>query len=191
MIDTKIPQAFTVEYFGIVLELRTQAGICEAYDPAQNGVRHPQIHSFQSLWDTGATGSVISTNVVSALGLKPVGKRKVFHANGESIVNTYIVNIVLPNSVAFSALPVTEGVLNGTDILIGMDIISKGDFAVTSSQGKTKFSFQIPSTHDTDYVKEHKQKMHTPIVKEKEPDRNEPCSCGSGRKHKHCCGKNS
>ena len=88
MINNKIPQAFTVEYLGIVPELRTQAGICEAYNPAQKGINPPQIYSFQSLWDTGATGSVISTNVVRTLGLKPVGKRKVFHANGESIVNT-------------------------------------------------------------------------------------------------------
>lgn len=27
------------------------------------------------------------------------------------------------------------------------------------------------------------------IVKEKTPGRNEPCSCGSGKKYKHCCGK--
>ncbi len=27
------------------------------------------------------------------------------------------------------------------------------------------------------------------VVKEKIPGRNEPCSCGSGKKYKHCCGK--
>ena len=27
-------------------------------------------------------------------------------------------------------------------------------------------------------------------VRSKRPGRNEPCSCGSGRKYKHCCGKN-
>ncbi|CDF57349.1 preprotein translocase subunit SecA [Thermobrachium celere] len=30
----------------------------------------------------------------------------------------------------------------------------------------------------------------TPIKKEKEVGRNEPCPCGSGKKYKHCCGKN-
>jgi len=30
----------------------------------------------------------------------------------------------------------------------------------------------------------------TPIRKEKEVGRNEPCPCGSGKKYKHCCGKN-
>lgn len=27
------------------------------------------------------------------------------------------------------------------------------------------------------------------IVKKKEPGRNDPCPCGSGKKYKHCCGK--
>jgi hypothetical protein len=71
-----------------------------------------------------------------------------------SLVNTYIVNIILPNCVTFHHLKVTEGNLNDVDILIGMDIIKKGDFAITAKNEKTKFSFQIPSTHDTDYSKE-------------------------------------
>lgn len=29
------------------------------------------------------------------------------------------------------------------------------------------------------------------VVKEKKIGRNEPCPCGSGKKYKHCCGKNS
>lgn len=29
-----------------------------------------------------------------------------------------------------------------------------------------------------------------PIVKEKEPGRNDPCPCGSGKKYKKCCGAN-
>jgi preprotein translocase subunit SecA len=88
-------------------------------------------------------------------------------------------------------LYVTEGILSGTDVLIGMDIISKGDFSITASQQKTKFSFQIPSTHDTDYVKEYNLQAHTPVVKDKVPGRNDPCPCGSGKKYKQCCGKNA
>jgi len=29
------------------------------------------------------------------------------------------------------------------------------------------------------------------VVKEKEPGRNDPCPCGSGKKYKYCCGKNA
>jgi preprotein translocase subunit SecA len=28
------------------------------------------------------------------------------------------------------------------------------------------------------------------VVKEKEPGRNDPCPCGSGKKYKKCCGRN-
>jgi uncharacterized protein YecA (UPF0149 family) len=28
------------------------------------------------------------------------------------------------------------------------------------------------------------------VVKEKEPGRNDPCPCGSGKKYKKCCGAN-
>ena len=33
------------------------------------------------------------------------------------------------------------------------------------------------------------QKRSTTIVKEKKIGRNEPCPCGSGKKYKHCCGR--
>ena len=29
------------------------------------------------------------------------------------------------------------------------------------------------------------------VVKDKEPGRNDPCPCGSGKKYKKCCGKNA
>ena len=36
-------------------------------------------------------------------------------------------------------------------------------------------------------VKEFKRSRT--VVKEKEPGRNDPCPCGSGKKYKKCCGK--
>ena len=35
------------------------------------------------------------------------------------------------------------------------------------------------------------QKSSTTIVKGKKIGRNDPCPCGSGKKYKHCCGKNA
>jgi len=143
------PRSFTLVYEKSSKTLETSCGVCKAFNS--------DFKTFFALWDTGATGSVISKNVVEELELKSTGKEKVYHANGVSIVDTYSVNILLPNDITFSALKVTEGVLSGVDVLIGMDIILKGDLAVTKSQGKTKFTFQIPSTHDTDYARENRQ----------------------------------
>ena len=44
----------------------------------------------------------------------------------------------------------------GIDLLIGMDIISMGDFAVSNHAGKLVFTFRVPSIKTTDYVAEAK-----------------------------------
>jgi predicted aspartyl protease len=182
-------RAFTIDYFGKVNKLHTECGVCKHFDPRTSKEKHPKIENFNGLWDTGATNSAISRNVIDKLGLIPTGMGRVFHAGGESWVSTYYVNIFLPNKAGIHSLRVTEGKINGADVLIGMDIISRGDFAVCHRDGKTKFSFQIPSSHDFDFVKEYNEKYHTPAKAGNLPGRNDPCHCGSGIKYKNCHGK--
>lgn len=182
----KPAKSFTLQANGGLLRvLKTDCGVCQAFDPLSQA-QHPKIEKFTGLWDTGATGTVISSECATKLGLKPIGKTKVYHANGDAIVNIYAINLFLPNQVAFQFIKVTEGKLNGTDLLIGMDIISRGDFAVTNFGGETTFSFRVPSTQRIDFVDETKPK---PIHSEKKIGRNERCHCESGKKFKHCCGK--
>jgi len=183
------PQAFTVEYQGHVNNLQTNCGISKHSEQITLKDKPLKIENFTGIWDTGATNSVISKNVIDKLGLIPTGIGKVHHAGGESIVNTYLVNIFLPNHVGIPSLRVTEANIIGFDVLIGMDIISHGDFALCLKGGKTKFSFQLPSTHDFDFVKEYNDIYHKPFVKDKLPGRNDPCHCGSGKKYKDCHGK--
>ena len=38
-----------------------------------------------------------------------------------------------------------------------MDIINLGDFVITNKNGNTKFTFEIPSSRDIDFVKENKK----------------------------------
>jgi hypothetical protein len=73
---------------------------------------------------------------------------------GSKLAPVFLVNIGLPNRVAIPELPVTLGELTGADVLIGMDIIGQGDFAVTHPNGNTKFSFRMPSLADIDFVNE-------------------------------------
>jgi len=179
-------KSFTLQAEGILRDLKTECGVCEAFDPL-SGEKHPNIETFIGLWDTGATGSVISENVVKKLGLTPISKAKVFHADGTSIVNVYAINLFLPNQVAFKFIKVTEGKLQGFDLLIGMDIITTGDFSISNTDNKTTFSFRVPSVKRTDFVEE--AKPHTIVNTTKKIGRNEPCPCGSGKKYKHCHGK--
>ena len=43
--------------------------------------------------------------------------------------------------------------------------------------------------HEKELRQEQFGKVET-VVKEKEPGRNDPCPCGSGKKYKKCCGAN-
>jgi predicted aspartyl protease len=149
--------SFTKEYNETVKAIKTYCNVSSVFNPeylSRPNFKMPLRIEFVALWDTGATRSVISENVVKKLGLKPIGKRIVYHANGQSTVNSYDINIFLEDNIGFHALEVTQGILSDMDVLIGMDIILNGDFAITTSLGKPKFSFQIPSTHDIDFTKE-------------------------------------
>ena len=125
--------------------------ISEAYDPATGGDQ-PELHKFDALWDTGATNCVISQAVVDSCGLTPISRTIVTGVNTTEETDVYLVNIQLPNSVQFVGLRVTKGNLRGEDIIIGMDVITQGDFAVSSYNGVTKFSFRLPSEEHIDFV---------------------------------------
>ena len=115
---------------------------------------------------------------------------KVFTAGGEHRSPVYLISLFLPNKVFIPQLRVTKGVLPGdAEVLIGMDIIGQGDFAVTNKDGKTTFSFRMPSIERIDFVKQ--KPIPTTPVKRASPKigRNDPCPCGSGLKYKKCCGK--
>lgn len=160
------PRSITIPYHNIANRLLTECGICQAYIPNPN-IPHPKVVTFRALWDTGATCSTISPKVAEILGLRHYRFVNVFHAQGESQTKLYKVNILLPNNVGFPVMTVLEGNLHDFDVLIGMDIISRGDFVITNRGGKTLFSFQIPSTHEYDFVKQNQHKVGQSKTKKK------------------------
>ena len=175
------PKAFTLKStIGLLNALVTKVDVAIAFDPLTTNP-HPQTIEYKGLWDTGATGTVVTKKVVDDLGLKQVGIVKVFHADGECLQPVYLVNVMLPHKVGFQYIRVTEGKLNGFDVLIGMDIISQGDFVITNSNKNTTFSFRTPSCECIDFVEE--------TNKASVPTQNSFCPCGSGKKYKRCCGK--
>lgn len=140
-----------------------------------------------ALWDTGATGTCISPRISDALNLVPTGKTVVGHAGGAEEMFTYLVNIGLPHGVGVYGVPtVAFAGSDEVDVLIGMDIIASGDFAITQRDGKTCFSFRTPPEDHIDYVAQGREPTEpsTPKI-----SRNSPCPCGSGKKYKRCCGE--
>lgn len=97
---------------------------------------------------------MITENVIKACGLVATGMTRMHGVSSSTIEETFLVNIYLPNHVAYSNARVARGYFLGGDILIGMDIITIGDFAITSPGGVTQFSFRVPSIGNIDFVKE-------------------------------------
>lgn len=100
-----------------------------------------------------------------------MGMAETHGVHGSELAEVFLVNIHLPNHVAFGSIRVTKGTLHGgAQILIGMDLISRGDFAVTNHGGLTKFSFRVPSMRHIDFVEEHRaqqQRRHGGTKKDK------------------------
>ncbi len=183
-----IPVAgFTAKTKVIARQLISPILISQAFDPSQNVANHPPKKEFQAIWDTGATNTVITERVVNECGLKPIGMIRVETASGTEDTETYIVNAELPNRVGFSYLKVSKGKIKGIDVLIGMDIISHGDLAISNFEGKTTFAFRIPSVECIDFNPQAKT-TQTAALQQK-VRRNDPCPCGSGKKFKRCHGK--
>jgi len=182
-------EAFTSTYPKLSRVLINEVKISKATSPTMSKILKIEDYNFKeykAIWDTGATGSVITEKVAKELDLKPTGMVMVSTASDERLANTYMVNIWLPNKVVFGELRVTEGKLSGeTEVLIGMDIISSGDFAVTNYNGKTVFTFRSPSAECIDFVKKIRQQSMLKGLNK--IGRNDPCPCGSGKKYKHCC----
>lgn len=109
-----------------------------------------------ALWDTGASGTCISQDVINELALNPSGCVDMATPSGSSKANTYILDLLLPNHVKVKDLIVIGSEIGKQRIgvLVGMDVITKGDFAVSNYEGKTSFTFRIPSKKKTDYVVE-------------------------------------
>ena len=145
MIPEKIfHSAFTCKWDGLVQNIKTNVEI-RWENNAFTGI---------AIWDTGASSSCISQKVITEMGLIATGQMNVLTPQGSMQTGTYLVDIFLPNKVLIKDVKVCGTNIDepGIDMLIGMDIIGLGDFAITHNQNKTIFSFCVPSRKVIDFV---------------------------------------
>lgn len=108
---------------------------------------------FVGLWDTGATSTAINKRVALQLGLQPIGQINVQTANNSAPADVYLVDLmILHANVSFPNIPVTGLDLGQVDVLIGMDIITLGDFSITNLNGGTVMTYRKPSVERHDFV---------------------------------------
>ena len=132
--------------------LTAECGMSQPFDSNLEPLSEkPEMYKFSAIWDTGSESTTISRNAASELGLKPIGEIEAHHSGGHSIVNLYLINLLLPNGIEYQGLRVMDGNFDDTDILLGMDVISQCDFALTHPGEFTKLSIQIPSQANIDF----------------------------------------
>lgn len=179
--------SFTFEYPGRMKVILTEVRIFPSFDPRITKLDPKKDgKKYVAIWDTGATNTVITQKVINDLKLPPIGALQCKTVAGKIFVNKHLINVHLPNNIMIPMLEVTSGEIgDSADVLIGMDIISLGDLAITNKNRITVFSFRIPSRETIDFIKNpHKE---TPIISSHKPGRNDKCPCGSGKKYKMCC----
>lgn len=183
--DARQPKftAFTIKADGPLGFILLDVEISPA--PAPGRVPPPEaFYKCRAAWNTGIRRSRISAKVIRALGLRPQAG-----ANG---LERYLADIYLPNKIRFAAVAadrMDDASADGTvECVIGMDIIRHGDCSISHRDGKTMFSFRVPSSGGVDYVElapaPARREVATVMVR-----RNQMCPCGSGKRYKNCCGK--
>ncbi len=109
----------------------------------------------QAAWDTGSTYTCISKEFAEKLGLKPCNTSDMSTPYGKNSSNAYDINVILNDDLLIPLKVFTQDYIHqeGIDLLIGMDIISQGDFSISTYEGVTCFSFRIPSKGLIDFSK--------------------------------------
>ena len=142
------PRAFVTRANGIARQLKNDIRV-QTMPEAD-----PNHFDCEGLWDTGATGSVITQKVVDALGLSPHTQTITHGIHGPKQTPVYLITVILPSNVAVPDMEVTLGELGDFDVLLGMDVIRHGDFAITNAGGKTIWSFRVPPVEPINFVDE-------------------------------------
>jgi len=180
--------SFTRRANGIARDLESDVGIGPPIDDPSStdpDEASSRAKNYTAIWDTGATGSVVSQRVIDECGLVPIAMANVRQADGRVILSpVYRASILLTNRVLIPVVHVVRGQPGECDVLIGMEVIGSGDFAVSSDHGRTVFSFRHPSAGPIDFVKQDQTVKTVQKV-----GRNSRCPCGSGLKYKKCCGR--
>lgn len=170
------PRSFMYEADRVVLELVTPVGVGLPMS-ADSGNAVPKINGLKAVWDTGATGCAVTVDVAERINAPVINQVLVGGVHGAEPCNQYLLSLFLPNGLYIPGVPVTELSQDaGCDVLIGMDVISLGDFSTSTLGGKTSFTFRIPACQKHDFFKYW-------------PKDTSVCTCGSGNMFKNCCKK--
>lgn len=107
--------------------------------------------------DTGSSTTCISHELADTMGLQSLGKEPYTDVNNVTEdVDTYNVDITIDDTIHCGVLHVGSYTREKSfyDVIIGMDILSKCDFAITSASGHMVLTMEYPSKRNLDFTKE-------------------------------------
>lgn len=145
------------------------------------------------LWDTGAQHCVIRHDLASAIGLIPRGIKTIQGVNGKEDRDYYYANLKLNNEEISLNIQITDvkpfSPSPQLGMLIGMDVITHGDFSISNYEGNTIMTFRTPSQTIIDYCKDVNiynkyLKIHQTMLRHG----NNKCPCNSGKPWEKCHG---
>jgi predicted aspartyl protease len=157
-------RAFTIVYEEIAIEISTPIRLEPIYTTDKNLIG-TQLE-IEALWDTGATMTCVKPSLRDKLKLRQselVESITMSGIGGDVEADGTLVSIWLTPDFAIELCPVYVTDFPGDEeLLIGMDIISMGDFAVCNADGKTSVSFAIPPFPDRINLADKADAMNRP-----------------------------
>lgn len=104
-----------------------------------------RVKAQRAMWDTGSNATILSTKLVSELRPDQFGQGGMTGIGGQSEGDTYLMHVSLPTGDIITYQEVYEANLGDYDAIIGMDIITRGNFHLDCDHGETLFSFELPN----------------------------------------------
>lgn len=133
-------EILTKHYDGRVKEIKTEVAV------KSMGAEDDVFHSYDAIWDTGAMDSCISPKVADELGLESYDVTRV-RGVGDStgtLRPVYLMNLKLSNGVVIKGVRMVGIEVGGSDVLIGMNVICRGNFSVFyDEQEDMNMSFEL------------------------------------------------
>lgn len=124
----------TINHDGLVLRIISQVTVMPDIDGESVTV--------SALWDTGAMFSMLNDSIAKKLNLLEIGNTRYRHADGVSESSIYVGRLELQGGLEISDIELLGlSDIHDFDVLIGMDIISQGDFRVRNENWNTVFTF--------------------------------------------------
>lgn len=124
------------EYDSLVNVIQTDSIIMPSIDEITKSGRLKYTQVSSMVWDTGATNTLISSQVVDALELVPLEESLVEGVGGIVKSLVYEISLYLANDIVFKNVKALCSDIGDYDLVVGMDIIAQGDFVVSNNQGK-------------------------------------------------------